>query len=817
MMILLRIRVSRTLECIFSVALLLLSISAKPTDGFMPPFSLAGPSGFDLGSSKLLKSSLQRNSKSMLSPTLLTSTVRAADDERTAAFDMEYYDPNQIHPVTMSLNESIFFFCKFCVQMMKKNGRKKRIHKSIKKQYKQLLKAKKEKHNRRWKRSFAKLNEQRKNLVTLADYSAKIVAPSFIFLTLGALMSSLIPKYYAKCITLVATLDPDATKVTSALLGLAASCTLGAFFTGARGSLFWIAGTRANYNIRVKLHRNLLLQEAGFFDSNEVGYLLSRINNDVNKIGQVISYHVNVVTRQFAQFLFGSIYLFKISPALAGWAYAGIALVAWVSAVYGAFNRDLAQKVQDTFADATAVAETSLSMSETVRAFNGVQVESDKFETAQAKALELEEVQAWGYGTHKFISDTMQAFMQGGLLLACWHMGRAGGLPAGDLTTFIFYTNFVLESSNEVGDQWAKIQGAVGASSSVFDLIRRIPQVRDPPKELQPAPEDFSMLENVETSLESSTVAVESGSEPSIGIPGGEYSRTNSALAKRDMPLVNGKEESLVPVIEMRDMTIKYGAMDNPAVDGANLKIEHGDRVAIVGRSGSGKSSMLRSILRFYDPSQGSVSFKGIPLTAMSRQELTSKITVVEQEPHLFPMSLLENVLYGIDKDTTTKSGQSIYSNHWREKAAVALRSSGIPIHPGNDLNLCLDTRVGEGGRSLSGGQRQRVAIARALVRKPEILCLDEPTSALDSQSEKTVVEALKLACHECESMVMVTHRLGIISDLNVNRVLVMEKGKIVESGHPSDLLERPSGIFASLAAEQGIRSPHAKAEPTPM
>ena len=171
-------------------------------------------------------------------------------------------------------------------------------------------------------------------------------------------------------------------------------------------------GCRANYNVRVKLHRSLLLQETAFFDANETGYLLSRLNSDVNKIGQVISYHVNVVVRQFAQFVFGSIYLIKISPKLSLWAFAGITLVAWLSAVYGDFTRDLAEKVQDTFADGTAVAETSFSMSETVRAFDGTEIESEKYEESQSKALELEEVQAWAYGSHKFLSDTLQTILQ---------------------------------------------------------------------------------------------------------------------------------------------------------------------------------------------------------------------------------------------------------------------------------------------------------------------------------------------------------------------------------------------------------------------
>ena len=294
-------------------------------------------------------------------------------------------------------------------------------------------------------------------------------------------------------------------------------------------------GSRANYNVRVKLHRNILLQEAAFFDDNETGYLLSRLNNDVNKIGMVISFHVNVVFRQSAQLLFGAVYLWRTSRQLALVSFIGIMLVAFVSAIYGEFSRRLAERVQDTFADASAVAETSFSMSETVRAFDGVKSEVMKYESSQLRALELEEVQAWAYGSHKIISDFLEVILKGALLFSCWSLGRSGGLPIDKLTTFMFYVNFVLESSNEVGDQWAKIQSAIGASSNVFGLIRRIPSIRDP--------QDSQIKENDHVDHD--------------------------------------------PIIDISDMTVTYGAMQAPALDKINLKIYEGDRVAIVGRSGS--------------------------------------------------------------------------------------------------------------------------------------------------------------------------------------------------------------------------------------
>jgi len=396
----------------------------------------------------------------------------------------------------------------------------------------------------------------------------------------------------------------------------------------------------------VKLHRNLLLQEAAFFDDTECGILLSRLNNDVNKIGMVISFHVNIVLRQLAQFLFGSVFLLRIQPKLAMVAFAGIALVAFVSMVYGDFTRTLAERVQELFAASSALAETSFSMSETVRAFDGVSVETDKYESSQYDALQLEEVQAWAYGSHKFVSDTLQATLQCLLLFSCWAIGRSGALPAAKLTSFLFYVNFVLESSLH----------------AINKVIKNQPHQH--------------------------------------------------------------------PVIKMSNMTVTYGTMEKPALKAIDLDVNEDDKVAIVGRSGSGKTTMLRTILRFYDPSSGKCALEGVDLKEMSRKEIASKIGVVEQEPQLFPMSLIDNVLYGTEKDSIDEeSGEKCYSEKFRVAVTEALSLAGLPVTgEDNQLGLELYTRVGEGGRTLSGGQRQRVAIARALVRQPDVLLLDEPT-----------------------------------------------------------------------------------------
>jgi len=161
------------------------------------------------------------------------------------------------------------------------------------------------------------------------------------------------------------------------------------------------------------------------------------------------------------------------------------------------------------------------------------------------------------------------------------------------------------------------------------------------------------------------------------------------------------------PLIQFSRVSVTYGAMNVPALNEINLDINVGDRVSIVGRSGSGKSSLLRTVLRFYDPSSGVCKVEGRSLTDLSRQEIASKIAIVEQEPHLFPTSLMENVLYGIPKDSfDSDSGEAIYDSQRRNNVSEALALAGLPVHD-NQLSLDLDTRVGDGGRTLSGGQRQ--------------------------------------------------------------------------------------------------------------
>lgn len=357
----------------------------------------------------------------------------------------------------------------------------------------------------------------------------------------------------------------------------------------------------------------------------------------------------------------------------------------------------------------------------------------------------------------------MQEGLQVFLLVLCWYAGWNLSIPGLKLTSFLFYANFVLESSNEVGDQWAKIQGAIGASTSVFDLIRRVPTVRDPKLSVSQSVEDIIQNDKFElqdTSLNGTSKRIQILNTPTLknGIALNESALMNTGPSNGmtlSTPTINSTTNAMTiekPIISVKNITITYDSMDVAAINKVSLDVHRGDRIAIVGRSGSGKSSMLRLMLRFYDPQSGSILLNGIDLKNMTRKQIAALVSVVEQKPCLFPMTLLDNVLYGIPKDSVdVPTGEPCYSESLRKKAAFALGEAGLPLSSGwqsSDLsadnvsnqirdvaaddvhgNLHLDTRVGEGGRSLSGGQSQRLAIARTLVRNPKVLLLDEPSA----------------------------------------------------------------------------------------
>jgi len=226
---------------------------------------------------------------------------------------------------------------------------------------------------------------------------------------------------------------------------------------------------------------------------------------------------------------------------------------------------------------------------------------------------------------------------------------------------------------------------------------------------------------------------------------------------------------------------------DVPILKGLNIDILAGKTIALVGPSGSGKSSTVSLLLRFYDVLSGRVSVEGVNVKDMNLQYLRSNMALVGQEPVLFDLTIGENIAYG-------KEG---CSQEEIEQAAKAANIHNFIM----SLPLKYDTRVGEKGTQLSGGQKQRIAIARALIRHPKILLLDEATSALDSESEKVVQDALDNASTG-RTTITIAHRLSTIQ--NADLILVLKKGRVVEQGTHLQLINM-KGLYNDLVTKQAL------------
>lgn len=236
-------------------------------------------------------------------------------------------------------------------------------------------------------------------------------------------------------------------------------------------------------------------------------------------------------------------------------------------------------------------------------------------------------------------------------------------------------------------------------------------------------------------------------------------------------------------MIELRGVEFSYPSRPDVLVfKDLNLKVSAGESMALVGQSGSGKSSVIALILRFYDPTAGKVMIDGKDIKRLRLKSLRKHIGLVQQEPALFATTIYENIVYG--KDGATES-------EVLEAAKLANAHSFISALPEG-----YNTKVGERGVQLSGGQKQRVAIARAILKNPAILLLDEATSALDVESERVVQQALDRLMKN-RTTVMVAHRLSTIK--NADRISVIQDGKIIEQGTHASLVESKHGAYYKL------------------
>ncbi|AWW30803.1 ABC transporter ATP-binding protein [Echinicola strongylocentroti] len=493
--------------------------------------------------------------------------------------------------------------------------------------------------------------------------------------------------------------------------------------------LFALVSERSMRDIRLSLYDRLVHLPMSFFDRRRTGELISRITSDVSLLQDTFSVTLAELFRQIITLLAGTVFLFVTTPRLTLFMLATFPVLVIIAMVFGKFIRKLSKETQDELASANVIVEETLQSISTVKSFAGEAYEAARYEKGLNRVVKVA-LKAAGF-RGAFISFIIFALF-GGIVAVMWYgamMVSTGAMSIGDLVSFVLYTTFIGGSIAGLGDIYGQVQKAIGSSERVLEILDESPE---------------------------------------------------ESLADYQEVAIKGD-------VAFNDVSFNYPTRPEADVlKHVNLSIKSGDKIALAGHSGAGKSTIIQLLMKFYSISFGEITIDGKPIKNWNLKQLRSNIGIVPQEVLLFGGSIRENIAYA----KPTASEEEII-----EAAQKANAWQFIGKFPEG-----LDTLVGERGIKLSGGQRQRIAIARAILKNPSILILDEATSSLDAESEALVQEALDELMKN-RTTIVIAHRLATIR--KVDRIYVMKDGAIVEEGSHDDLAAQEGGFYANLVKLQ--------------
>ena len=501
-------------------------------------------------------------------------------------------------------------------------------------------------------------------------------------------------------------------------------------FSYFRVSFFASVSERGMADIRVDLFKRYMMLPMSFYDSKRVGELISRITNDISLLRDTFSTTLAEFIRQILNLVVGTIIIFFITRELTLFMISIFPVVVVIALIFGRYIRKLSKKTQDTLAKSNIIVDETLQSIQVVKAFANEIFEFGRYRKGQDEVVKYALKTAHFRGA--FISFVILALF-GAIVAVIWYgaiLVQNDQLQIGSLTAFVLYTIFIGGSIGGLGDLYTNVQRAIGASERVLEI------------------------------LDEKTEAYNSEGGAGVRLQGN---------------------------IEFANINFTYPTRPEvPVLQGLSLSVSPGEKVALVGHSGAGKSTIVQLLLRFYEFDNGQITIDGQSINQYPLEAYRNRFGIVPQEVILFGGSIKENIAYG----NLSASEEEIV-----DAARQANAMQFIETFPEG-----LDTVVGERGVKLSGGQKQRVAIARAILRNPDILILDEATSSLDAESERLVQEALeKLMAHR--TTIIIAHRLATIR--KVDKIYVIDKGQLIESGTHQELSEISDGIYNNLVKLQ--------------
>lgn len=504
------------------------------------------------------------------------------------------------------------------------------------------------------------------------------------------------------------------------------------FLSYLRTVFFAVVSEKGIADVRTVLYEKIITQNMEFYESRRVGELTSRLTADVEQLQNAFSITLAEFIRQIVILLIGLCVIAIMTPKLAIIMLLTFPVIVISSVLFGRYIRKLSKTRQDSLAETNTIVEESLQSFPSLKAFANEKFELGRFTKSIYRMVDISMNYAKMRGLFFIFIITV---LFGGLFFILWRgaiMVQEGEMVAGDLFSFIVYTGIIGGAIAGIGNLYSTLAGSIGATERIQEIIDKEPEVE--------------------------------------------------LIDESQLPIVK-----IGGHVQFSDVNFSYPSRsDVEVLKSINFTINQGQRVALVGSSGAGKSTIVSLLMRFYKLNSGKISVDGIDIDDYNLTAFRKNIAIVPQEIILFGGTIRENILFGKPNATNEEIVHAAQQSHALDF---------IQAFPDG-----FETIVGERGIKLSGGQKQRIAIARALLRNPAILILDEATSALDAESEKVVQNALDNLM-KGRTSIIIAHRLSTIRKADC--IYVLKSGTIVESGTHEELVQIPDGYYQHLISLQ--------------
>nr|XP_020634429.1 antigen peptide transporter 2 [Pogona vitticeps] len=565
-------------------------------------------------------------------------------------------------------------------------------------------------------------------VVKLFRSDAPYIAGAFLFLTLAVVGETLIPYYMGRLIDLLNTkYDSDA--FFWAIFFVAVFSLGSSLSAGCRGGLFMLTISRMIIRMRGLLFSSLVRQDMAFFQEVKTGDLTSRLSTDTTMMSRSVPLNANVFLRSLIKVV--GLYGFMVSVS---WRLTLLTLIETplmlaVQKFYDVRHKALLKAIQDSVAHSGEVVRETVSSIETVRGFATEEEESERYDTTLKKTQQLRNQRDLERTAYLLVRRILQL----GLKLILLHCGYqqilAGLITKGNLVSFVLYQMEVGHHVETLMYMYGDVLSNVGAAEKVFEYLHR---------------------------------------EPSV--------HTEGTLAP----------DFLRGLVSFRNVSFSYPSRpDIQVLKNVSFELRPGEVTALVGLNGSGKSTCVALLERFYEPQSGEILLDGVPIQEYEHKYLHRQVALVGQEPILFSGSIWDNITYGLENCSL------------EEVRAAAEEADALGfIH---ELEGGFNADVGEKGGQLSIGQKQRLAISRALIRNPKVLVLDEATSALDVESEAAIQRSV--LNRQARAVLVIAHRMQTVE--NAHKIVVLEGGEVVEEGSHPELMGR-RGTYYRLVQRSG-------------